>query len=160
MLEINVECYTLHNPGVHHSDQRNATRPHVSLAAESHPTRIDTPITPLSTRAHYTLTCHTHPKLSRHALMRQSFDFFDMSAAIMMIKIAAVSKCTNMPIASQRLARYTCPTRYVSDKASRVVQLCSGRRRWKKGQSGGDTGGPTCDARRVFRGTIVMVLAD
>ena len=43
-----------------------------------------------------------------------------MSAAI---RMAAVSKCTDTPVASQRLARHACPTRYVSDTASRVVQL-------------------------------------
>ena len=35
-----------------------------------------------------------------------------------------MSKCTDTPVASQRLARHAYPTRYVSDTASRVVQLC------------------------------------
>ena len=46
----------------------------------------------------------------------------DVSAAI---KMAAVSECTDTPVASQKVARHACLTWYVSDTASRVVQLCS-----------------------------------
>ena len=37
--------------------------------------------------------------------------------------MAAVSECTDTPVASQKLARHACPTRFVSDTVSRVMQL-------------------------------------
>ena len=41
-------------------------------------------------------------------------------------RVAAVSECTDTAAFSYTLARHACPTRDVSDTASRVVQLCLG----------------------------------
>ena len=60
-----------------------------------------------------------------HQASESQTGLINVSAAI---RMAAVSKCTDTPVASQRLARHACPTRYVSDTASRVVQLCRGPR--------------------------------